>query len=208
MEWTADELERRWRGHTPRPQGIGREYAVLVPLVERAGTARLLFEVRAETLRRQPGEICFPGGQMEPGETPWDCALRETWEELGIPASAIRYSAALDYLVQPGGLTIYPVLGRVDPAALEDLRLNPAEVKEIFLPPVEFFRTHPPQHYAFSLTPDVPEDFPYEAIGFPQGYPWRMGKHHVYFYPPWEGKIVWGLTGRVVSQLVGEEGEP
>ena len=50
----------------------------------------LLFEVRADTLDRQPGEVCFPGGHMESGETPAACALRETEEELSIPSAAIR----------------------------------------------------------------------------------------------------------------------
>ena len=83
---TIREFEERWRGHAPRPQGVRKEYAVLVPLVERAGEACLIFEVRAETLGRQPGEVCFPGGHMEPEEEPAGCALRETEEELGIPA--------------------------------------------------------------------------------------------------------------------------
>ncbi|MDQ9788659.1 NUDIX domain-containing protein, partial [Acinetobacter baumannii] len=57
-------------------QGAAGEYAVLVPLVRREGQLCLLFETRAETLvGHQPGEVCFPGGRREPGETPAQTAL-------------------------------------------------------------------------------------------------------------------------------------
>ena len=57
------------------------EYAVLLPLVEQDGKLCLLYETRAETLvGHQPGEVCFPGGHIEVGETPEQCALLETEE--------------------------------------------------------------------------------------------------------------------------------
>lgn len=58
---------------------------MLVPLVERPEGLCLLYEVRADTLGRQPGEVCFPGGRIEGVESPEECALRETEEELSIP---------------------------------------------------------------------------------------------------------------------------
>ena len=82
---TADDFKARWAGHEPGPQDLTGEYAVLVPLVERPEGRCLLYEVRASSLDRQPGEVCLPGGRMEPGEDPVACALRETWEELAIP---------------------------------------------------------------------------------------------------------------------------
>ena len=85
---TAEEFRTRWTGHVPKVQDVTGEYAVLVPLVERPEGLCLLYEVRADTLGRQPGEVCFPGGQLEPGEDAVSCALRETWEELGIPRPA------------------------------------------------------------------------------------------------------------------------
>ncbi|NEU34154.1 CoA pyrophosphatase, partial [bacterium LRH843] len=59
------------------------QFAVLVPLVQKQDELHVLFEVRAHHLRRQPGEICFPGGKIEPNDsTPQDAAVRETTEEL------------------------------------------------------------------------------------------------------------------------------
>ena len=84
------EFEKRFSGHIPRLSGAKAAFAVLVPLVYEKGEPSLLFEVRADTLNRQPGEVCFPGGRMEGGETPLQCALRETEEELSLPAASIH----------------------------------------------------------------------------------------------------------------------
>ena len=198
----AEEFRTRWTGHVPKVQDVTGEYAVLVPLVERPEGLCLLYEVRADTLGRQPGEVCFPGGRLEPGEDAVSCALRETWEELGIPRPAVEVVAELDWLTHQGGFVLYPVLGIVAPEAAERLRPGPAEVKETFFVPVDWLRAHPPEVYAYPLEPRVGEDFPYARIGFPQGYRWR-GEVPIY---AWEGRAIWGLTGRITRRLL--EGMP
>lgn len=150
---TAEEFRARWTGHVPKVQDVTGEYAVLVPLVERPEGLCLLYEVRADTLGRQPGEVCFPGGRLEPGEDAVSCALRETWEELGIPRPAVEVVAELDWLTHQGGFVLYPVLGIVSPEAAERLHPGPAEVKETFFVPVDWLRAHPPEVYAYPLEP-------------------------------------------------------
>lgn len=193
-------LEALLKDRTPGLMDSKRAYAVLVPLVEQNGELCLLYEVRARTLRRQPGEVCFPGGLMEKGETPEDCALRETWEELGIPPEAVEVIAPLDFQCSLGDQVFYPILGHVAPNGAEALRPSPAEVKEAFWVPVDFFLCHPPEVYTYALVPDVRE-FPYERIGFPQGYPWRRGRMEVPIYQ-WEGRVIWGMTARTVRGLL------
>ena len=203
---TIQELEQRFMDHTPGLTGVRSHYAVLVPLVEWQGRTHVLFEVRADTLRRQPGEVCFPGGRMEPGESPTECAFRETWEELGIPASAIRPIARLDGVFLPSDGIMHPVLAQVDAGAVVHMTASAAEVKETFLVPADFFAQQPPLLYRFPLVPKVDEDFPYDLIGFPQGYPWRTGTHQV---PIWtyKGHVIWGLTARILLWNLGRQPE-
>ena len=198
----------RWRGHVPRLMGAGSSYAVLVPLVWEPGQAEpsLLFEVRAASLRRQPGEVCFPGGRMEPGETPEQCALREAWEELGIPAAAVEVIGPMELLCHQSGFLVHPILAWVCGQGGRAERLNAAEVAETFLVPVSRF-FQPPQVYTYPLQPVVGDDFPYDLIGFPQGYAWRGGQVEVPIYPC-GAHTVWGLTGRIVRELFREQAEP
>ena len=71
MDWTT--LEQNLRARTPGLMDATGKYAVLVPLVEGEEGPALLYEVRAGSLRRQPGEVCFPGGKMEGSESPEEC---------------------------------------------------------------------------------------------------------------------------------------
>ena len=203
---TISELEGRFLDRVPGIMGVRTHYAVLVPVVEWNGRLHLLFEVRSDALRRQPGEVCFPGGRMEEGETPTQCALRETGEELGIPPSSIRPIARLDDVFMPSHGLMHPVLAQVDTGAVVHMQASAAEVKETFLVPADFFRDQPPLLYNFPLVPKVDDDFPYDLIGFPEGYPWRTGTHQV---PIWtyKGHAIWGLTARILLWTFTDRGQ-
>ena len=168
-----ERLERRFAGHVPGLLGARHSYAVLCPLVETAEGLSLLFEVRSASLRRQPGEVCFPGGQAEPGEDAAACALRETEEELGL-VSAAGFGA---------------------------LRPSPAEVAEVFTAPLSFFRQTPPQVYAYDLVPTEPENFPYDDIGVGQDYRWSRGRVEVPVWY-WHRHAIWGMTARAVEAFL------
>lgn len=193
-------LERRLASRTPQLMDCGRYYAVLVPLVEREGELSVLYEVRARTLRRQPGEVCFPGGRMEAGETAEDCALRETWEELAIPPSAVHVLGRLDFIAHRANFLMQPVLARVDGAALDAMCPSPAEVEETFLVPLTHLLDHPPLEYEYRLVPET-RGFPNELVGIPEDYCWQPGRENVPVYP-WGKHAIWGLTGRITRNLV------
>ncbi len=196
-----EQLEVLLRTRTPGLMDARRAYAVLVPLVEREGELCLLYEVRARTLRRQPGEVCFPGGLMERGETPEECALRETWEELGIPPEQIKLLGRLDFIAHRANFLMQPVLGLVDSGALEGMVPSPAEVDEVFFVPLSHLLETEPIEYEYELIPTPAENFPYEVIGIPRDYRWQHGWENVPVYP-WQGRAIWGLTGRITRHLI------
>lgn len=195
------QVEGYFRGRIPRLMDASGGFAVLVPMVRDKGGISLLYEVRSRTMRRQPGEICFPGGKLEGTETPEECALRETWEELAIPASAIHVMGPLDFIAHRSGRTIYPILGLVDREAVEDMALNPGEVEETFLVPLSSLWDQAPKEHTYPLVPHPEEDFPYEELGIPRNYPWANGREIVLSYF-WENRVIWGLTGRITRNLI------
>lgn len=193
-------LRRRYGGHQPGLLGARRSYAVLCPLVERPDGLHLLFEVRARNLS-QGGEVCFPGGRMEAGETPAQCALRETEEELSIPAAEVSLLGTPDFICNQMGFLLRPVLGLVSPAGFAALRPSPAEVAEAFTAPLSFFAETAPEPWRYELVPQVPEDFPYEYVGIPRDYAWNHGWVDVPVWY-WQGHAVWGMTARLVRDLI------
>lgn len=201
MSWDAEQFQACWLGRMPRLMDAPHGYAVLAPLVKTEEGLSLLYEVRADTLGRQPGETCFPGGRMETGETVEQCALRETEEELNIPRSSVRVLGQTDFIYHQAGFMLYPVLGEVSGEGFAGLRASSAEVKRTFTVPVDWLREHPPELYHYSLTPNVSEDFPYEAIGFPKGYGWRGGHVDVPVYRR-NGEIIWGMTARITRHII------
>ena len=201
----SDGWKRLLDGRTPGLMDASGRYAVLVPLIWLEGEPHLLYEVRARKLRRQPGEVCFPGGRIEGEESPEDCALRETWEELGIPPEQIRVLGQLDFIAHRANFILYPVLAQVDASVPKNLRRNPAEVEDTFLVPLRYLREHPPLEYSYQLIPTPAEHFPYELIGIPRDYRWQSGGENVPVYP-WEGRAIWGLTGRITRHVAALSG--
>ena len=199
MKQELDNLRRRFGSHTPGLLGARNEFAVLCPVVEREDGAHLLFEVRSGSVS-QAGEVCFPGGKMEPGETVAQCALRETEEELAIPAGEVQLLGESDFICNQRGFLLRPVLGLVSAAGMAAMRPSPDEVAEVFTVPLRFFRETPPEVYGYDLVPHIPEDFPYEDLGISRNYPWSRGRSE---FPVWiyEGHVIWGMTARLVWDI-------
>ena len=204
MSAALETLRRRFGGRAPGLLGARHEYAVLCPLAQRPDGLHLLFEVRARGVR-QGGEVCFPGGRLERGETPDQCALRETEEELSIPAEEVELLGPVDFLCSQSGFLLRPYLGIVSPAGLAALRPSPAEVEAVFTAPLAFFQATPPELYTYDLLPQPPEDFPYETGGVSPDYPWSRGKVDVPVWY-WQDHAVWGMTGRIVREILREMG--
>ena len=182
-----------------RPSGIqgakGR-FSVIVPITDINGEAHILYELRSSYIDRQPGEVCFPGGEIEPGETPRQAALRELWEETGITEEQTDIIAELDLFHPPSDIVIYPFLAEISPEGISGIRKSDCEVAECFLVPVSFLETEP-YIYQYSMSAELGADFQYDRIGIhDRHYNWRPMNHQILSWE-YEGKYIWGLTAQI-----------
>lgn len=176
------------------------KYAVLIPIVKKDDELSILFEVRSYHLRRQPGDICFPGGKIdESDEDAMRTAIRETKEELGIGEENIHYVSPLDFLVNPFGTIVYPYVGYI--TAPEKIIINKAEVAEIFTVPISFLQKVKPEIYNIDFQIKPEKDFPFEHIIGGTNYKWQPRKMGEYFYY-YEDRVIWGLTARILAHFL------
>jgi 8-oxo-dGTP pyrophosphatase MutT (NUDIX family) len=166
------------------PQGrmAGRELAaaaVLVGLVEREGGLTVLLTRRADTLRRHSGQVAFPGGRMEPGETPGDAALRESWEEVGLDQRFVRLVGLGDAYETGTGFSITPVVGFIRPGF--ELKAFDAEVAEIFELPFAFLMDTANHQLRSMTSPD--------------------GVERRFYAMERDGRTVWGATAGMIRAL-------
>jgi len=195
-------MQRKETFFNRKPGIIGKEqfrqYAVLAPLLETPEGIFLLFEKRSDNLRRQPGEICFPGGKLEPNETLQECAVRETAEELLIDPQMIEVIGPGDIYISPFNLMVHPFIG-----ILRDYQntFSTDEVAEVIKVPLTFFQSQKPAHFKSGLINKPPEDFPYEWIPGGEKYPWAEGSYDIFFYQ-YEKHRIWGMTASIVRSVV------
>ncbi|MEE1170330.1 MAG: CoA pyrophosphatase [Anaerovoracaceae bacterium] len=182
----------------PGVVGKHRSFSVMLPLVEMEDGLHVLFELRSPDLDAQPGEVCFPGGAMEAGETPLQASVRETMEELGIKREDIKIINKLDTLQSHANLSIYCYLGIINTC---QFNINKAEVAEIFTVPLSFFVENEPEIEWVDVVQIPPEDFPYEKVNSPKAYEWRSGKVDIPIYMYGEYPI-WGLTARMMHNFI------
>ena len=163
-----------------------REAAVLVPVFAGVdGEARLLLTRRAADMGAHAGEVAFPGGALDAGETLHEAAIREAQEEVSLDPAAVRVLGELDRMATfVTRHVITPVVAAVDTAAvrLDRLAPNPGEIARIFdVSLVEI------------SGPDVV-----------QAQHWSLGTHGnivmTAFYL--DDETVWGATGRMIRQLL------
>ena len=139
--------------------------AVLVPLVERPTGLQVLLTQRASHLKNHPGQISFPGGRIESADAgPWEAALRETREEIGLePQFVTRAGYLQDHLVI-SGFRVTPAVGFVQPGF--NLHLDETEVENVFEVPLEFvldLRNHLPRDRSIAGHTVITHEIPYEG---------------------------------------------
>ncbi|MBQ9066673.1 MAG: CoA pyrophosphatase [Clostridia bacterium] len=187
-------------GHplTPVSRGKRPPSAVLVPLLKAPDGWSVLFEVRSADIV-QGGEICFPGGAIEPGEAPEEAARRETCEELKLREEQIEVLAPLHRIAGPGGsdLTSFAALLHGYAGTW-----SPDEVDHIFTLPLTWLRDHPPQTATANMVFENPDDFPYDKIPGGRDYPWQPVPRTYYFYDTPHDECIWGITGELLFHFL------
>jgi 8-oxo-dGTP pyrophosphatase MutT (NUDIX family) len=114
-----------------------RPSAVLAALWEHEGQLEVLLTRRSQELRAHSGEVSFPGGRSDPGESLAEAAIREACEEVGLDGSSVELLGELDHLMTvTSGSFIVPFVGLL-PGRPHGLVPNPAEVDAILFVPVD-----------------------------------------------------------------------
>lgn len=196
----AVRMKRLWENRTPKSldQKIRTDSAVLVPLVKKNGEYHVLFEVRADQLKSQPGEICFPGGAVEDGETAQAAAIRETMEELLIGREQIELLAPLDILPTSANLTVWPFLGILKGYGGT---FSTDEVERVFTVPLRWLAENEPECYHTEVVTVPGEDFPFDRIPDGKEYHWRKGRYEILFYQ-YENTVIWGMTAKILYSFI------
>jgi len=195
-----DDIKKAFKDHIPSAEGVTRNNSIMATLIEIDGKLHFVYTKRALTLKHQPGDICFPGGRQEKGETAKEAAIRETIEELGIEEKNINILGESDFIVTMFNTKVTPFVGILTDISLNDLKPNPGEVDKIFAVPVEFFKETEPIKTELSLKQTFPEDFPVDLIYNGENYPWGKAYVPQLFYV-YEGETIWGLTARITNNI-------
>jgi 8-oxo-dGTP pyrophosphatase MutT (NUDIX family) len=165
-------------GMTP-PSVELRPAAVLVPLVDRPDGISVLLTQRTAHLSAHAGQIAFPGGRVEPGDSDAVAtALRETEEEIGLPRASVSLIGRLDTYVTGTGFEITPIVGIV--AAPFPLTIDAFEVADVFEVPLSFIldrRNHRRTEREFEQ------------------------RRRVFFVIPYQNRNIWGATAGMLVNL-------
>ena len=162
-----------------------RPSAVLVLLADGANGAEVLLTRRSLTVNSHPGEVCFPGGRLDPGEDSRTAALRETHEEVGVPPRVITVVGELYPIgTYVSRSWIVPIVGRVESPM--QLQACTTEVDRAFWVPLRDLTN--PGVFREEWWP-LPAD---------SG---RTGERPIYFFEVAD-EMVWGATARMLHQLL------
>ena len=151
--------------------------AVLVAITDRQDPG-LILTTRRDDLRTHAGQVAFPGGRIDPGETPVQAALREAHEELALEPDQVTLFGEADPYRTVTGYCVTPVVGLVPPDL--QLRPNPAEVASWFEAPL-----------AFVLDPANQRRMSAEF----------RGRTRHYYQIDWNDRRIWGATAAMLVNL-------
>jgi 8-oxo-dGTP pyrophosphatase MutT (NUDIX family) len=153
----------------PGREGAPTPAAVLVPLINRDNELTVLFTERSRDLPDHPGQISFPGGRIEHEDSDEGvAALREAYEEIGLPRERVTLLGRLAEYETVTGYRVTPVVGWVEPPF--EVRADPVEVADVFEVPLAFLLEPSNQQRHFRMVGERRRD--YYAIPYGERYIW------------------------------------
>lgn len=180
MQFTREHLRNRLnisaeaeiRGDEVASANAGLPAAVLIGLVDRADGPTVLLTKRTDHLKDHAGQICFPGGRIEPEDATIEAAaLREAEEEIGLDPTKVDIMQRLSPYDTTTGFRIHPVVGWIEPPF--DITPDDFEVAEVFELPLAFI-LDPANHQRQSHI--------------------RNNQRRSYYVLPYQGRFIWGAT--------------
>lgn len=155
--------------------------AVLIPFVFTDGAWHLLFTKRTNGVAKHRGEISFPGGAAEKEDADLlMTAVRESCEEIGLCRESIHIVGVMEPVQTVSNYCVLPVIGLIDWP--QTLRLNPNEVENTILIPVEWLKQ--------------------DSNWYIQDFYFSPGKSKpVLHYRDYQGEHLWGITAGLAQKI-------
>jgi 8-oxo-dGTP pyrophosphatase MutT (NUDIX family) len=152
--------------------------AVLFPVVVRPEGLSILLTERAGHLSTHAGQVAFPGGRIEPGETPLEAALREAEEEIGLARQFVAPIGFMPPYFSGTGFRVQPVVALVDPAAV--LTPDPSEVAGVF---------------------EVSLDHALDLAHYRQSTIFFRGQERIFYILDHKAAYIWGVTAAIMRSF-------
>jgi 8-oxo-dGTP pyrophosphatase MutT (NUDIX family) len=153
--------------------------AVLVPLIRYDNEWHLLYTRRTDRVESHKGQVSFPGGACDEGETtPEETALREAHEEIGMAPQDVRVLGRLNNMITVTHFRVTPVVGIIPWPYV--FRVENAEVARVFTIPLNWLAD---LHNRWE-------------------FPFPDRKRALIAYHPYDGELLWGATARMTVDFL------